>query len=664
MDSNRAVVAVDVGGTFTDAVALTGGKFLTGKVPSTPGDQSEGVVYAVEVTGISRDGVETLTHGMTVATNALLERKGARTALITTAGFRDLIEIARQNRPKLYDLTARRPEPLVPRELRLTVCERVAASGEVLQDLDAESVQRAVEALQELDVEAVAVCLLFSFLHPEHERAVGKAIREALPDVHVSLSSDVLPEFREYERLATTVVDAYLTPRVNRYLGRLGERCEESGLPAPEIMQSNGGTTPIDRAAQHAAPLVLSGPAGGVVGAAYVASLSGYPNIIALDMGGTSCDVALIQDGQPRTAVEMTVADLPVRLPMVDVHTVSAGGGSIGWADPGGALKVGPMSAGAVPGPASYGLGGNRPTVTDANVVLGYIPDGAELGGRVRIDAKGARTAIESLAAELSMDPLETASGIISVANAVMGRAVRAISVERGHDPRDFAMVAFGGAGPMHACPIAEELGIRTILVPRVAGVLSALGLVVANRRRDYLKSFLHRAQDLAERDLREAFAPLCESAHRDMPGATIDLGADLRYHGQSHELTVGLASDDTAEQVAGAFERVYEARYGYRMTDSPVEFVNLRVVATLEAERPKLHAEEPVGEERAGDRMAFFDGEGVEAPVWKRTGMAAARDLEGPAIVEFPEATCVVAAGWRGTIDDVGTLVLKWKHA
>jgi N-methylhydantoinase A len=641
-------VGVDVGGTFTDLVALEGGRAVTAKVPSTPRDQSEGVMHALEV--VEAGAVTAFAHGMTVATNALLERRGARTALVTTEGFRDLIELARQDRPALYDLAERRPEPLVPRELRFTVRERMGPEGEIAP-LDEDSVREAVERLREAEVDAVAVCLLFAFLHPDHERRVGEAVREALGDVHVSLSSEVLPEFREYERFSTTVADAYLAPKLAAYLERLAGSADEAGVPAPLVMQSSGGVLDVGAAAEQAAGCVLSGPAGGVVGAAHVARASGREDVLTFDMGGTSTDVAPVVGGEASTTTESVVAGVPIKLPMVDVHTVSAGGGSIAWADPGGALRVGPRSAGADPGPAAYGKGGEEPTVTDANVLLGYLGDGTELGGELRIDRGRAERALAGLGDALGLDPLDTALGVVRVANAEMGRALRVISVERGLDPREFALVAFGGAGGLHACALAEELGIPALLVPRAGGVLSALGLAMSDVRRDYVRPLLGGA------DAEAVFQALEEQARSDMDEPELRRRADLRYRGQSFELTVDADDPDAVED---RFGEAHERRYGYRMDGEEVELVNARLVATQPVERPELSEPDPDGDERAGTREANFDGDWAEVPVFRRAGMGEGTRVEGPAIVEFPEATCVVRPGWAGAVDAAGTLVLE----
>ena len=650
-------LGVDVGGTFTDLVVLSDGTLVTAKVPSTPQDQSVGVMNAVSASEVEAGAVTALAHGMTVATNALLERRGARTALVTTEGFRDVLEIARQNRPSLYDLGADRPPPLVPRELRFTVEERMGPQGEI-SPLDEDDLEGVVFSIKESKVEAVAVCLLFAFVHPEHERRVGEALREALPDVHVSLSSEVLPEFREYERFSTTAADAYLAPRLAAYLTNLAGKAEEGGVPSPLIMQSSGGVVRVDDAIEDAAGCVLSGPAGGVVGAAYVGSLGGYEDLLTFDMGGTSTDVAPIIGGEAQTTTETVVAGVPIKLPMVDVHTVSAGGGSIAWADAGGALRVGPHSAGAEPGPAGYGKGGEEPAVTDANLFLGYLRDGAELGGEVVLRRGLSEKALGALGEEkLSLDAEEVALGIVRVANAEMVRALRVISVERGLDPREFALLAFGGAGGLHACSLAEELGMQTVLVPRAGGVLSALGLAISDLRRDYVRPYLAVLEGVDTGNFEDKFADMESTAAEDLEGPENTRRADLRYRGQSFELTVGA---DSLEKLEDRFHAAHEQRYGYRMDDEPVELVNLRLVATVPVEKPGL--DEPAAEVEAEDerREANFDGEWREVPVFDRERMGEGSEVSGPAIVEFKESTCVVRPGWSGAVDGVGTLVLE----
>jgi N-methylhydantoinase A len=651
-----ARLGVDVGGTFTDLVALIDGELVTAKVPSTPRDQSQGVMRAIEESGVDAAAVEAFAHGMTVATNALLERRGARTAVVTTEGFRDVLEIARQNRPSLYDLFEDRPPPLVPRDLRFCVRERMGPDGE-LEPLDEGSVDAAMSALADADVEAIAVCLLFSFRHPEHERALGELLRERVPGVHVSTSSEVLPEFREYERFSTTAADAYLTPLLAAYLRKLGAEMEQAGMPTPLVMQSSGGVIELDVAARQAAACVLSGPAGGVVGAAYVAAASGYEDVLAFDMGGTSTDVAPIRGGEAQTTTESVVGGVPLKLPMIDVHTVSAGGGSIAWADAGGALRVGPHSAGADPGPAAYGQGGDDATVTDANLMLGYLADGAELGGEVVLSRERAEAALERAGAELGLEALDTALGIVRVANAEMVRALRVISVERGLDPREFALVAFGGAGGMHACALAEELGIASLLVPKAGGVLSALGLAISDLRRDYVRPFSALLEELDADELERAFAALEARAGSDLDAPQLRRRADLRYRRQSFELTVD--ADDRA-QLGGRFGEEHRRRYGYRVDGEPIELVNVRLIATVAVDKPELREAAAQGDARGGGRNANFDGDWQEVDVLERDRMGAGSAVAGPAIVEFAEATCVVRPGWAGEVDDAGTLILE----
>ena len=655
----RARLGVDVGGTFTDLVALVEGGLITAKVPTTPRNQAQGVVAALDIVQPDVEAVASFAHGSTVATNALLERRGARTALVTTEGFRDVIEIGRQNRPALYDLTRDRPPPLVPRELRFTVRERMSPEG-VLVPLDEDSVGTAVAACREAGVEAVAVCLLFGFLHPEHERKVGEALRRTLPDAWISLSSEVLPEFREYERCSTTVCNSYLAPRLGAYLERLADEVATLGLPSPLVMQSSGGTAEIATAAAHAASCLLSGPAGGVVGAAWVAGLSGFRDLLTFDMGGTSTDVAPVLGGEVQTTTESVVAGVPVRLPMVDVHTVSAGGGSIAWIDAGGALRVGPRSAGADPGPAAYGRGGTEPTVTDANLYLGYLPDGAELGGEVRLDRGLAEAALGRLGAQAGLDVEETARGIVRVADAEMTRALRVISIERGLDPRELTVVAFGGAGGLHACSLAEELDIGRILVPLAAGVLSALGLAISDVRRDQVSPLLAELEAADPAELEACFAGLEADARGRLAGdGRLSLArlADLRYQGQSFELTVAAGA---VEELAARFHAEHERRYGYRMEEEAVELVNLRLVATVPREKPELSGAPPRRKERPARRHASLDDGWRELDVHDRAALGVGSRLEGPAVVEFAESTLLVRPGWRATVDEVGTLDLE----
>jgi N-methylhydantoinase A len=655
-------LGVDVGGTFTDVVTVdAAGRVAIAKVPSTPRDSSIGVIDGWQALDESAERVEVFAHGTTVATNALLERRGGRTALVTTAGFRDLIEIGRQDRASLYDLTRHRPPPLVPRELRFVVRERMGPGG-VVTPLDPESLAAVVDAVVAAEVDAVAVCLLFGFLHPAHERAVGEALRTGLPGMAVSLSCDVLPEFREYERMSTTIADAYLRPRLSAYLRRLEERSTDAGLPEPLVMQSSGGVAEARIAAQHPARFVLSGPAGGVIGASHVAGLSGYPNVLSFDMGGTSTDVAPVVDGRVQLTTESVVAGVPLRLPMVDVHTVSAGGGSIAWVDEGGALRVGPRSAGAEPGPAAYGLGGVEPTVTDANLLLGALPDAGQLGGGLVLRRKLAERALAGLGERLGLDASAAALGVVRVADTEMVRALRLISVERGLDPRDFALVAFGGAGGLHACALAEDLGCRTVLVPRAAGVLSAFGLAISQVRHDYVRPVLGDVHSVDEADLESGFAALESAAAADLDTPATQRLGDLRYAGQSFELTV---PGTAAAELEQAFHAEHERRYGYRIDDEPVEIVNLRLAATVPGAIPDLLEQKTQGGDAVVQhRRVLTEGGAVDAAVLNRALMGAGSTVQGPAVVEFAEATCLVRPGWSGVIDQIGTLVLTRKPA
>lgn len=568
-----AVLGVDVGGTFTDAVLIADGELRTAKV-RTAERQEESVLAAAAAIGGERP--ERFTHGTTVATNALLERKGARTAFVSTAGFEHLLHLRRQDRAHLYRLCEQRPEPLVPIEHCFGVRERMGPDG-VVEALD-------LGSLPELDAEAVAICLLFSFRDPSHERAVAAEISRRLPTAHVVASHEVSPEFREYERASTTAADAYLGPRLGNYLRALGGRCTEAGLPQPLVMRSSGGVSSLEEAAAHASWALLSGPAGGVVGAARIAELAGFSDAIAFDMGGTSTDVCLISGGAAERSSERAVAGFPIRLPSVDVHTVGAGGGSIAWVDAGGALRVGPESAGAEPGPACYGSGGLRPTVTDANLLLGRIP--GRLAGGLELDRAAAERALAAV------DPAD----VVAVVNAEMLRALRVVSVERGRDPRGLALVAFGGAGPLHACDLADGLGMTTVLVPEAAGVLSALGLAVGDERRDHVRS---EVRPLADVD--------------DLPA---EGEADLRYRGQSFELTVPLGA-----RLADRFHELHAERYGYADPARPLELVAVRTA-----------------EVRAGPPLTL--------PARPRKTAA------GPATVELDGATCWIPPGWVGARD------------
>jgi N-methylhydantoinase A len=598
---------------------------------------------------------------MTVATNALLEGRGARTALVATEGFMDVVELGRQNRADLYRLCARRPAPLVPAQLRVGVRERMTPDGPLLV-LSPKGARELAGRVGRLDPEAVAVVLLHSYRHPQHELALAAAIAEALPTAHVSLSHQVVGTFREYERAATTEVDAALSPLLGRYLRRLVDRAREAGLPEPAIMQSNGGLIDAAAAARHAAWTVLSGPAGGAAGAAFVARAGEVPDALCLDMGGTSCDVCLIQRGSVSEQSAGEVAGRPLALPMLDVHTVGAGGGSIAWRDAGGALRVGPHSAGADPGPASYGRGGNDPTVTDANLLLGYLSADSPLAGGVTLDVALARRAVGDLARTLGLELLACAEGIVRVANAEMVRALRVVTVERGVDPRRYALLAFGGAGPLHAAQIAEQLGIATIVCPRNSGVLAALGLVVSPRRRDAQRSVLLSGAALSRDAIASATNELGERALVAL-GEQLDNSAELRatfelrYRGQAFELAVGGALDVDPIDLRQAFEAEHEERYGYSDPEQQLELVTVRVSATVAGAELALRGEHGTPASRTR-RTATVGGERVELDV-VRGAPPPNTLIAGPAVVELPESTLLVPAGWSGATAETGTIRL-----
>jgi N-methylhydantoinase A len=650
------LLGVDVGGTFTDAVLYDGEALWTAKAPTTPDDQSSGVLEAVEGvlerSGASAEEVEAFAHGMTVGTNALLEERGARTALIATDGFTDLLEVARQNRPELYRPCADKPRPLADPDLRFGARERVSAGANVEELGDGEA-ERLVREVGDAGAESVAICLLFSYLEPAHERAIAEALRTALPGVHVSASHDVLAQFREYERCSTTVIDAYLSPLLGRYLERLAEAAGERGLPAPLVMKSSGGVAPASEAA--GAETVLSGPAGGAVGASLLASLSGDGNVLGFDMGGTSCDVCVVEGGSVRRTDSREIGGRVIQLPMVDVHTVGAGGGSIGWADVGGALRVGPRSAGAEPGPACYGRGGTEPTVTDANLVLGYLDAESALAGDVALDPEAAHAAVADLGERLGLGELETAEGIVRVANQEMVRALRVVTVERGVDPRRFALMPFGGAGPMHAAAIAAELDVGRLLCPRASGVLSALGLIASDRRRDTARTVMLSGSELTAERIADEVEALRAALSDGIEGAVAAATYELRYRGQAFELPVEGPERPDPGELAERFAAEHDRRYGYRDPDADVELVNVRLALSVPAPLPRPVAAGGDGlEERA--RRARFGGEWHEVRVL-RGEPAAAVEGEGPCVFEFPEATLVLPPGWTAKVDEHGTI-------
>jgi N-methylhydantoinase A len=612
-----AILGVDVGGTFTDAVLITGGRVFASKSASTPEDQSLGALRAagaaLELAGVDPAQVILFAHGMTVATNALLESRVAEAALVTTRGFADLIEIGRQNRPSLYRLDVAPARALIPPERRFELDERMGPGGVIKAPSD-EDLDRVVAAIGRSGVDSVAVCLLHADRFPEHEIALGERLRgNPGRPVHVSLSHEVVGTFREFERAATTEVDAALSPLLAGYLDRLGERCVEGDLPEPLIMQSSGGLTDLDTASRHAALAVLSGPAGGAAAAAMISEAAGEPDLLCFDMGGTSCDVCVIEAGRARETGGRSIGGRPLALPMIDIETVGAGGGSIAWRDAGGALRVGPQSAGAEPGPACYGKGGVLPTVTDAHLSLGRLGDRPQLAGGIELDREAGRAAIAALAAELGLDAETCAAGILKVADTEMVRALRVMTVERGLDPADFTLLAFGGAGPLHAASIADELGIERVLVPEDGGVFSALGLAAAERRRDETRTVLMQEEQITPGGLAELI------------GEADEVTWDIRYRGQAFELSVTDTSADPI-RLRELFEASHEARYGYRDPGARIELVTVR-------------------------RRQFTPGPGISLE--KREFPSRG----GPESIDLGEATLYLPEGWSASSETAGII-------
>jgi N-methylhydantoinase A/oxoprolinase/acetone carboxylase beta subunit len=630
------LIGVDAGGTFTDFVVVEdNGRLSTFKLRSNPAAPAEVILEGIERASAGRRA--DVVHGSTVATNALLERKGARTAFVTTAGFEDLLEIGRQNRPELYNLTPSARRGLIDRELCFGVPERAFHDGTISRKPTRRALAELRRWIRSRKVESIAVCFLHSYRNPANEKLVADALGQL--GVYLSISHEVSPEFREYERASTTAVNAYVGPLMDAYLREL----ERGTKHRVAIMQSSGGFLSAREARKHAARTVLSGPAGGVVGALQIARQSGIKKILGFDMGGTSTDVSLA-DGVPRETTEAMVDGLPIRVPMLDIHTVGAGGGSIARVDSGGLLRVGPQSAGADPGPACYGRG-TAATVTDAHVVLGRIE--SLLGGGMPVDVARARQAVGSIAKELKLSVETAAAGILRVANANMERAIRVVSVERGYDPREFALVAFGGCGGLHACEIAGELGIRTVVVPELAGALSALGMLLADGVRDYAAGVLGRS------DLEAAFVLLERKAERESPKAVIQRSADFRYNGQSYEINVPW----TGARTAARFHQEHARIYGYANPKAALEVVTIRVRARLPLKKPKL-ARSPFESGRSTMRRVWMAGKWQSLPVWSRKNLSIEAQ-NGPAVVVDYGSTTLVAQGWRYSVDAAGNLLI-----
>ncbi|GIK58525.1 MAG: hydantoinase/oxoprolinase family protein [Chloroflexi bacterium] len=688
-------LGVDTGGTFTDFVWVgADGRVQIHKQLSTPHDPSAAILQGIDVLHVPEGTA--VVHGSTVATNALLERRGARTALITTKGFADVLEIGRQNRPDIYALVPQKPPPLVPRYWRFELDERITAQGDVLRPLNPDGLRPILAKLAEEQIESVAVCLVFSFLYPGHERQIQHTISQYLP-IPISLSADILPEYREYERTSTTVINAYVAPLMSRYLGRLADGL---GARPLTIMQSNGGVISAATAGQQAARTALSGPAGGVVGAHYVAAQAGFSDLITFDMGGTSTDVALCH-GRIPTTTSGHIAGMPLCLPLLDIHTVGAGGGSLAYVDAGGALHVGPQSAGADPGPACYGkeIGDwrlaikdglqspisnlqSRATVTDANLVLGRLDADHFLGGAMRLDVAAARAALSELASMMGTDSVEAAAwGVIQVANANMERAIRHISVERGYDPRLFTLLPFGGAGPLHAAELAANLHIPRVFIPPSPGVLSALGMLVAAPTKDYSRTVMAAVAGgigiLGDKGLEigdwlgAQFAGLEERARSEMAAeghhdVTLHYALDMRYKGQSHELTIPIDRPSITDHrlpITALFHTAHQTRYGYHQPEVAVEIVTIRLTAVASVTPPPL-PQYPLGEPDAtaawvGEKEVWFNQQLVVTRLYDRAGLRPGHQFPGPAILFQYDTTIVVPPEWGTAVDRYGNLLL-----
>lgn len=648
-----------MGGTFTDAVVSAPHGVFTGKTPTTPGDQSDGVLAAaaeaLAAADLEATAVDEFIHGMTVTTNALLEGRFARTALIATKGFTDLEELGRQNRADLYRLGAARPAPIVPAELRFSLDERCGPDG-VVEPLGQAEAEAVAEQVLAAGAQSVAVCLLFSFRYPQHELIVREALRARAPQLHVSLSHEAVGTFREYERCATTVADAALAPLLAGYLSRLTARAGETGLPEPQVMLSSGGTVPARVAAANASWTVLSGPAGGAVGAARAAAAHG--RALAFDMGGTSTDISTSTGGEIAVSAAREIAGRPIALPAVDVITVGAGGGSIAWCDDGGALRVGPQSAGARPGPACYGYGGREATVTDANLLLGYLAEDSTLAGGLRLDRDAAERALGELGARLGLSAPETAAGVVRIANLEMLRQATAATVARGLDPREYTLVAFGGAGPMHAAAIAEALEIRHVLCPAACGVLSAWGMTVSGSRRDRSAGVVRRLDQLSAGEIaeieRELAAASADELGIELAQAVATTTYDLRYAGQAFELPV----EGEFERLAESFHDAHRRHFGFDDPDNAIELVALRVsVGARRDPRSDQRALTPPARTERSTRGASFGGRQLEAQVIRG---ALQQEAPGPALIEQPQATIVVPPGWNASPNGADVLLTR----
>jgi len=670
-------IGVDIGGTFTDLVLFDedGGELDQTKTPSTPADPSQGASNGIEKlldgTDVTGSDIDRIIHGTTVATNTVIESDGAATALVTTDGFRDVLEIGRQARPDLYDFWATNPDPLVPRERRLTAPEKIGPDGAVKRPLDDDAVSAVVDELAATGVDAVAICLLHSYANDTHERQLAAAIERRLPEIDTVLSSEILPEYREYERLSTTVINAYVQPRMASYINRLETRLADLGITAPlQIMQSNGGLMTAETASEKSVHTLLSGPSAGVLAGQFIGELTDTENLITFDMGGTSADICTIRGGEPEYSVENELGGHPVRVRMLDINAIGAGGGSVGWIDRGGALRVGPKSAGSDPGPVCYGHGGTEPTVTDANLVLGRLNPDYLLEGDLAVEYDRTIDQFEeSLADPLGMSVEAAAEGVMDVVTANMVRGIRGVSVERGYDPRESSLVAFGGAGPLHAHRLIRELEMNEAIVPVTPGVASSFGLLSANTKHSYVRTIVEDLDALTPGKLEEFYRDLEAEAEERLAAenvgdATATRLADMKYDRQGYELTVTVPESAFSEglgALAETFEREHEREYGFVLDAEPIDVVNVRLQTVATTDPPSLRAGDETDTDasvaRVDTRETVFDGERYDAGIYKRRSLKPGHVVAGPAVVEELSSTTVVAPGQRASVDEYGII-------
>lgn len=673
------IVGIDVGGTFTDLVLLneTSGTVTTAKVPSTPANQSQGLLSGLESLDVPLETIQIIVHGTTVATNAVLERRGAVCGLLTTAGFRDLLELRRRDRPDTYGLKGQF-EPLIPRDKRLDVAERSDYQGRVLQPVDEQEIEAKARELLDKGVEAVVVSYLHAYVNPANERRTREVLERVWPNPYIVLGSEVLPEFREFERTSTAAASAYVQPLIDRYLRALSEQLQARGYGRDILLiQSNGGVMSLDVSRRFSVNTVLSGPAAGVIAAKAIAERAGFRNLITCDMGGTSLDIALVAEGQPATTSEIALGyGIPIRVPMLDITTIGAGGGSIAWIDRGGLLQVGPQSAGADPGPACYGLGGELPTVTDANLVLGRINPDAPLGNdeNWHLDVTRAEQAIATHIGEpLNLSALEAAYAIVEVANAKMAGSIRTISVERGHDPRDFVLVAFGGGGPLHAGALQRELGLDKVIVPYYPGLTSALGCIMADARHDFLQTINRRAEDLDMAELHQLFQQQFEAGQQllEEEGIRIEriealFQADMAYDGQIHEVRTPLPSGTLSrDELVSAFETSYHTQYGDTLGNRPIKVNTIRTTVIGVRPTPPLSPDTPgqpaAAEPKPHTERSVYTQDGMATcPIYRRESLAIGAAITGPAVIEQADTTTFVEPNMTTVVDSAQNLILS----